>query len=61
MKKEEKIARAAQDFVKTYNRRKGLEKKDKINIDTLCNFGVMGLWTPRQISEAFYNSFQEKK
>ena len=61
MEKQKQIERVAKEIIRGVNRQKTRKKKDKIlNIDTLCDFGMLGLWTPRQISEVFYNGFKTK-
>lgn len=60
--KERLIARVARELVGGINKQETREKKDRIHdIDTLCFWGPLGLWTPRQVSEAFYNSIDENR
>lgn len=63
MTKKQIIKSVAQDFVdgKNANRPKN---EQPATVETLFNFGQMGLCTPLQIAEAFYNSithYQRKK
>jgi hypothetical protein len=54
--------KVAQELIDTFNAGKATAEKDKIkDIETLCNFGILGLLTPREISEVFYNSFRKKE
>jgi hypothetical protein len=48
------VERVAQELVDGMKEKKELES---VTIDTLCNFGSMGIYSPRQVVEAFYNSF----
>ena len=58
--KEEHITKLAREIIKGVNKQKTRKKEDRVlDIDTLCDFGMLGLWTPRQIAEAFYNSFKK--
>jgi|WetSurMetagenome_2_1015567.scaffolds.fasta_scaffold484149_2 hypothetical protein len=58
--KKQAIEKVAQRFVDSFNTKKTTSQKDKIkDIETVCNFGILGFWTPREISQAFYNSFNK--
>jgi hypothetical protein len=48
------VQKVAQEFVDGMNEKR--KSGTPVTIDTLCNFGSMGLNSPRQIVEAFYNS-----
>lgn len=54
---EKRIEKVAQKFVDGVNEAEG--RKD--NIDTLFNFGSMGLRTPREIATIFFNAFKEEE
>ena len=57
MNKEKEIRRVAEEICSGVNRQKTRKKKDYLEIDMLTNFGVLGLLTPQDIAEVFYNGF----
>jgi hypothetical protein len=36
-------------------------RTQKIDADTLCSFGVLGLETPRNLVKTFYNAFKKNE
>ena len=62
MEKEELIEKVARDLCEGVNKQETRkDKKDKLEIDMLTTFGVLGEWTPLQLAESFYNSFGKNK
>jgi hypothetical protein len=59
MTKEQIIEETAKEICKGVNKQETRKKEEKLEPDMLTNFGVLGLLTPLQISEAFYNGFDK--
>ncbi len=61
MNKDEEIRRVAEEICSGVNSQKTRKEEDILEIDMLTNFGVLGLLTPLELAEVFYNGFTEKK
>jgi hypothetical protein len=60
MEKQKQIEKVAREICRGVNNQKTRKKEKKLEPDMLTNFGVLGLLTPLQISEAFYNGFKKR-
>lgn len=52
------MKKTLKELVDSINSQEG--RKDRIDADTLCDFGNLGLETPRNIVTAFWNSFKKE-
>ena len=57
MNKGKEIKRVAEEICRGVNRQKTRKKKDYLEVDMLTSFGVLGLLTPLDLAEVFYNGF----
>lgn len=57
MNKEKEIRRVAEEICSGVNSQETRKKKDYLEVDMLTNFGVLGLLTPSDLAEVFYNGF----
>lgn len=59
MNKKVVILEVAKEICKGINDRNPAPKKE-IQVDTLCDFGQLGLASPKEIATAFYNTISKK-